>query len=344
MVLGLPAQGLATAGASAVPAALATDQARPERPAVPDALPSGTPGPLSDSLPYAATLTHQDSRAPGRYDLPVGPYADGALPVRSLSGRVSLRSWRLSSRDMTVEQMAAPLRKALVATGWDVVLDCSATSCGGFDFRFATEVIAPPDMAVDLFDFQAISARRQGPEGPQAIFLLISHGPDAGYVQRISVTPMTGPAPGPAAPEVSDPVALPAEEQDTGTAPPQVAEGLAARGHAVLPGLDFATGSATLATPETPSLAALAQFLKADAARRVILVGHTDSEGGLDSNMALSLHRAQAVEQVLKTRYGVPAGQISARGIGFLAPRDSNDSRAGRQANRRVEAVLASTP
>ena len=40
----------------------------------------------------------------------------------------------------------------------------------------------------------------------------------------------------------------------------------------------------------------------------------------------------------------VPSAQLEAHGIGFLAPIASNNDEAGRDANRRVEAVLLSTP
>ena len=40
---------------------------------------------------------------------------------------------------------------------------------------------------------------------------------------------------------------------------------------------------------------------------------------------------------------GVQAAQVGAEGVGYLAPRAPNQTEEGRQKNRRVEAVLAST-
>ena len=40
---------------------------------------------------------------------------------------------------------------------------------------------------------------------------------------------------------------------------------------------------------------------------------------------------------------GVEAGRIAAEGVGFLAPRATNQTDEGRQKNRRVEAVVTST-
>jgi OOP family OmpA-OmpF porin len=45
------------------------------------------------------------------------------------------------------------------------------------------------------------------------------------------------------------------------------------------------------------------------------------------------------VRQRLITGFAIPAKQIRAEGVGFLSPRASNDSAAGRLANRRVEVM-----
>ena len=50
-----------------------------------------------------------------------------------------------------------------------------------------------------------------------------------------------------------------------------------------------------------PRWIALADWLAADPARRIALVGHTDASGGLAANIALSKQRAEAVRQALLT-------------------------------------------
>jgi OOP family OmpA-OmpF porin len=69
-------------------------------------------------------------------------------------------------------------------------------------------------------------------------------------------------------------------------------------------------------------------------------VGHTDSRGGAESNVALSEARAQAVRDHLVERLGADPAQVETAGIGFLAPRATNATGEGREANRRVEVVL----
>jgi OOP family OmpA-OmpF porin len=75
----------------------------------------------------------------------------------------------------------------------------------------------------------------------------------------------------------------------------------------------------------------------------VVLVGHTDASGGLAGNTALSRARAASVRDRLMAEYAVPAAQITAEGVGYLAPRATNKTEDGRARNRRVEAILTST-
>ena len=118
---------------------------------------------------------------------------------------------------------------------------------------------------------------------------------------------------------------------------------LAARGRVVLPGLRFASGSADLSGDEAASLRDLAGYLGRMPDARVLIVGHTDVSGGLQANIVLSRQRAQSVVDRLIAAYGVNPAQISAEGVGPLAPLTTNLTPEGREKNRRVEAVLAST-
>ena len=91
------------------------------------------------------------------------------------------------------------------------------------------------------------------------------------------------------------------------------------------------------------SLQALADYLRIYPDRTVALVGHTDSAGSLEANIALSKRRAKAVMEHLIKEYGVSAAQVNADGVGFLSPIASNLTSEGRAQNRRVEVVLTST-
>jgi outer membrane protein OmpA-like peptidoglycan-associated protein len=64
--------------------------------------------------------------------------------------------------------------------------------------------------------------------------------------------------------------------------------------------------------------------------------GHTDSDGPLDMNMALSKNRADAVVDYL-AKQGVPADRMSAVGYGPNQPIVDNKTPQGKQQNRRTE-------
>jgi outer membrane protein OmpA-like peptidoglycan-associated protein len=64
--------------------------------------------------------------------------------------------------------------------------------------------------------------------------------------------------------------------------------------------------------------------------------GHTDSTGSNERNMVLSNDRANAVRDYLISK-GVNSNRLDIRGFGEDNPIDTNDTREGRQNNRRVE-------
>ena len=67
--------------------------------------------------------------------------------------------------------------------------------------------------------------------------------------------------------------------------------------------------------------------------------GHTDSQGGESLNQNLSERRANAVRAYLIGK-GLNASRLSSQGYGENSPIETNKTRAGRAANRRVEIKL----
>lgn len=310
------------------------------------------------ALPEGAQLLAQGGPQTGIYALPTGPYANGEVPSDRLAGEVRRRSWRIPSGFEGTASVTADLAAQLLNMEYELLYSCDAEECGGFDFRFNTEVLLPPDMFVDLTDYFFISGLKETNAGTFGVGILISHTAQSGMVQVIEVGPagmtasgldagttdagvqMPEPA-GAAAPETQ----VPAQDATRGVVPgAEVAEDvrsqLESRGHMVLSDLAFETGSSRLGEGPFAALVALAEYLKADETRRVALVGHTDSIGSLQDNTKLSRSRAAAVLQRLVGEHGVPKAQLEARGVGYLAPLASNRSEQGRNANRRVEAVL----
>ncbi|TNF22738.1 MAG: OmpA family protein [Rhodobacteraceae bacterium] len=283
-------------------------------------------------MPSGARLMTEEHSGLGSYALPLGRFAEGTLPVEVIEGPILRQAWRRPGAATTL-QILVPLRDQIEAAGFTVLLDCKARDCGGFDFRFATEVLPGPGMYVDLTDFRFLSARGAG---NAAISVLVSRSSTAAFIQVIRVGDAAE-----ALERTAPPEAGPAPPVPRATGP--LAEVLESRGRVVLADLSFATGSSSLGDGDFPSLAALARYLADNPGREVAIVGHTDSVGSLDTNIALSRRRAASVLDRLVSDYGVPRGQLQAGGMGYLAPIVSNLTAEGREANRRVEAVLVST-
>ncbi|WP_370269861.1 OmpA family protein [Nioella sp.] len=280
-----------------------------------------------------AELAHEEDESATFYSLPVSPWLGTGAEMLTAEGALSRTVWQVMDFDGNSAQLMAPLRAQIEAQGYAPVFACDSTLCGGFDFRFAMDVTPEPAMHVDLGDFSYFVGRMETAEGDAFLALLTSRGGARGYIHLVRISPADM-APVSVAVSTRSPDAE--EIADLG-------ESLDRLGAATLTDLSFSTGSATLSDGDYPSLTELAAYLVEHPSTRVVLVGHTDAEGSLEGNIALSRARAEAVRTYLIERFGVSAGQMAAEGVGYLAPRANNASDEGRQQNRRVEVVVTST-
>jgi outer membrane protein OmpA-like peptidoglycan-associated protein len=107
-------------------------------------------------------------------------------------------------------------------------------------------------------------------------------------------------------------------------------------------GILFAVNQSTLQPAGQQNLRDLVASLEEYEGTEVLAVGHTDSTGEEAYNQALSERRADSARTFM-VGAGLDASRIRAMGRGELEPIASNDTDAGRQANRRVEiAIFAS--
>ncbi|MBL4927064.1 OmpA family protein [Fuscibacter oryzae] len=303
------------------------------------------------TFPATAEITASHSQPMTSYSLAIGPFRDGALQVRPIEGAVDQTAWRFGADGVGTLEILAPLRQQLRDQGFTSLYECQSEGCGGYDFRYASDVLAEPDMHVDLGDFRYFAAERAGAAGPVYVALLISRSAHDGFVQMTRIGPELA-APDALTTSTKSPQQLaPATPLDAVapvaaapvTAPPDMAGKLASGQPAVLDGLVFPSGSANLAAGEYPELVALGDWLRADPARKALLVGHTDASGTQAANLRLSKARAESVRRWLIDTLSVDAAQVSADGAGFLAPRASNATDEGRRQNRRVEVIATST-
>ena len=118
-----------------------------------------------------------------------------------------------------------------------------------------------------------------------------------------------------------------------------MASSITENGKVALYGIYFDTDSAEVKPASEATLNEISKLLKSTPALKIIVVGHTDYVGGYDYNTNLSRRRADAVVEVLINDYGIEGSRLSSAGVGYLAPAASNESKEGRELNRRVELV-----
>ncbi len=102
----------------------------------------------------------------------------------------------------------------------------------------------------------------------------------------------------------------------------------------------FGSNQSELKSGGSHNVKKLADFLKENPKRLVMVEGYTDSTGGSAHNQALSERRANAVRSALIDA-GINADRINTRGYGAQFPVAGNDTASSRQLNRRVEIIFS---
>lgn len=105
--------------------------------------------------------------------------------------------------------------------------------------------------------------------------------------------------------------------------------------------LYFPTGSADyIKTADNEKfLAEAKKFLKDNKDKQLLLTGHTDNTGTVEGNIQLSKERAEQVKAMFM-KAGIAAEQLVTDSKGQSSPKASNNTEAGKAANRRVSIVV----
>lgn len=103
--------------------------------------------------------------------------------------------------------------------------------------------------------------------------------------------------------------------------------------------VEFEPGSAVLTPAGAKLLDDMAKALAQFKGRSFELIGHTDGHGARQSNVALSLARAEAVKAYLVSK-GLVAQGLRTKGMGPDQPIANNATEDGRARNRRIEFKL----
>ncbi len=115
-------------------------------------------------------------------------------------------------------------------------------------------------------------------------------------------------------------------------------------GKITAPPVFFATGKDVILKRSFPVLQMVADTFRDNPwVKKVRIEGHTDNRGRDSFNMDLSDRRAHSVMRFL-VQAGVSPDRLQAQGFGETQPIESNSTRAGRAANRRVEFIIVDPP
>ncbi len=114
---------------------------------------------------------------------------------------------------------------------------------------------------------------------------------------------------------------------------------LIAKGKISTNGILFDSGSDKIRPESMGVIRQIYQVLQREGEMSLKIVGHTDSDGSVESNNTLSQKRAEAVKNALVSVYGIDAGRLSTEGKGESEPVADNGSSEGKAQNRRVEFI-----
>lgn len=120
---------------------------------------------------------------------------------------------------------------------------------------------------------------------------------------------------------------------------PDTRNKLLTEGKWVTHGILFDVNSDRVKPESYGALKEIASVLKENADLKVMVVGHTDSDGDDAKNMDLSKRRAASVKTLLVKEFAIEEVRMETDGKGETQPIDKNDSPAGKANNRRVEFV-----
>lgn len=103
----------------------------------------------------------------------------------------------------------------------------------------------------------------------------------------------------------------------------------------------FDAGLANLKPNAGQEFAKVANFVQSFSPSKIIIEGHTDSDGDEASNQQLSETRAEMVRQfIINTYTFITPNMIEAKGYGERQPIVSNDTPENKMLNRRIEIVV----
>lgn len=119
----------------------------------------------------------------------------------------------------------------------------------------------------------------------------------------------------------------------------EMAKSIQENGKIALYGIYFDFNQSQLQKESEPTLEQITKLLNEKSNMKILVVGHTDSIGGFETNKQLSQKRAESVIQALVSTYNISQTRLLPFGASYAAPLATNETEEGRAKNRRVEIV-----
>jgi len=233
---------------------------------------------------------------------------NGTVKTEKLKGKVTRIDYRDPDNRSSLERMLN-YEQALKKAGFEIIYNCSKEECGP-EIQIESIGYYPPERYLTAF------LKRD--EGNVWIGVFVKAGPWT-QIRILEEKPME-----------MGMVKVTADMLKTN---------ILKDGHMAVYGIYFDTGKFEIKRESAEALIEIATLLKNNTALQIYLVGHTDNAGKIKDNMDLSKKRAEAVVNELITKYKVSSTQLQAEGVGPLAPVATNDTKEGKDRNRRVEIV-----
>ncbi|MGZ6291885.1 MAG: OmpA family protein [Syntrophales bacterium] len=148
------------------------------------------------------------------------------------------------------------------------------------------------------------------------------------FVERIFLASKPAEAPAP----------LPAPVEEMKKAP-EVEQKILEKGRATLD-VKFDFDKAVVKQKYYKDIQSVAEVMKKYPDLKIVIEGYTDNVGGKKYNLNLSQKRAEAIKNVMVTKFNIEPSRLTAKGFGESKPFASNSTKEGREKNRRVEAAV----
>ncbi|KAB0663794.1 OmpA family protein [Oryzomonas japonica] len=104
--------------------------------------------------------------------------------------------------------------------------------------------------------------------------------------------------------------------------------------------IEFDINRADIRPQYHDEVAKVGEFMKRNPTTTATIEGYADEVGSADYNMQLSQRRAESVVKSLTNDFGIDPSRLSAKGYGKAKPIADNATDAGKQKNRRIEAII----